>query len=118
MKRSSRTPAPKTTIDLDRQPTGEAEGQDFENADDRARRQHEINLLKEKKGFLGRLTGSTNEQLNTGLFLFLLTLAGLIATHVVSTSFSISDRNLENALLNILLAIAGYVLGSGSRSSN
>jgi hypothetical protein len=64
-------------IKVDPNPTPQAEAEQFENPDERERARanaHELALLSAKKGWIGRITGSTNEDMNTGLFVLLISL--------------------------------------------
>jgi uncharacterized membrane protein (UPF0136 family) len=75
-------------------------------------RPHELALLAAKGGLVGRLTGSTNESLNTGFLVLIISLilfAGSMAgTYVDAAKFSI----ITDDLFKLVLTVAGYVFGT------
>jgi len=82
-------------LKLDQNPSPKEEAKDFQNADERsiaAHNAHQIALIDAKRGVVGRLTGSTNDAMNTGTLILLicLTLWGLsmVGLYVKTEAFS------------------------------
>jgi len=97
-------------IKVDPNPTPQAEAEQFENPDERARapaNAHELAVLSAKKGWIGRITGSTNEDMNTGLLVLLISLLLWGGSMIIKVDASASDN-----LFKFILTVAGYVFGT------
>lgn len=111
---------PKEPLKVEQNPTPRDEAREFENPDERAKaaaRGHELALLKAKTGWIGRLTGSTNESMNTGLLLLLICLALLGFSIIVNAEGIPGFSGITDNLFKLVLTLAGYVFGTGRNSS-
>ena len=96
-------------LKLDQNPSPKAEAKQFQNADERA---HQIALIVAKKGVVGKLTGSTNDAMNTGTLILIICLflwgASMVGVCFKADAFSPISDNVFKAVL----AVAGYVFGT------
>ena len=70
-------------------------------------------LLSAKKGWIGRITGSTNEDMNTGLLVLLISLL-LLGVSMIGTAEKITEfASISDNLFKVVLTVAGYVFGTG-----
>ncbi len=100
----------KEPLELDRNPTPKEEAKEFENLDEKVRA-HELELLKGKRGWVGKITGSTNEALNTGLFVLVIAFF-MLAIAMFGLLFTKVFEPFIQGLMNLVAAALGYVLGT------
>jgi hypothetical protein len=100
---------------IDPNPSPKDEARDFQNSDERrlaATHSHELAMIDARRGLIGRLTGSTNDSMNTGLFILvcgLLLLAGsMVGGLFRPEAFSGTTDN----LFKFVLTVSGYVFGT------
>jgi hypothetical protein len=106
-------------IQVDPNPTPKEEAKDFENADERMQAKaqaHELAIINSKKGWVGRVTGSTNEALNTGVFILFLSLILLAASMVGSAYYPTTFAAITDNLFKLALTVAGYIFGTHQSS--
>jgi hypothetical protein len=96
-------------IEVDPTPTPEEEAEDFQNPDERAKYDHELNLIKAQKGWVGVFTGSTDERMNTGVFILFLLLLALGASEYWRARDGMSDN-----LIKVIVGVIGYIVGTAS----
>ena len=108
-------------LQVDPNPTPKAEAEEFENIDERfraAERGHELAILAAKKGWIGIITGSTNESMNTGLFLLLISLL-LLGCSMIGSAKEIAAFNaITDNLFKFVLTLAGYIFGTSMSSKS
>ena len=106
-------------LKLDKNPTPKDEARDFQNPDERLKAAdyaHEIALIAHRKGTIGRLTGSTNEAMNTGTFILIMCLV-LLAGSMVGIGFNPTAFGpVTDNLFKVVLAVAGYIFGTKNAS--
>ncbi|MGH6845599.1 MAG: hypothetical protein ACRECU_12975, partial [Methylocella sp.] len=102
-------------LKIDQNPTPKDEARDFENPDERMRDKvnaHELALLTARRGLVGKLTGSTNEALNTGLMVLIVSLIlfgfAMLGTYINASGFN----TITDDLFKLVLTVAGYVFGT------
>jgi hypothetical protein len=116
-KRPRTDPVP-AVLSVDPHPTADKEARDFENDDERRLRrdrEHELALLKLRQGVLGKVTGSSNESFNNGLFILLLLLLALCGSEV-GIYFGAHLDAVTDGLIKAIFAVVGYVFGSRGSS--
>jgi hypothetical protein len=104
-------------LKLDRNPSAKEEAKDFQNQDERLQavhNAHELAVLRSKKGWIGIITGSTNESMNTGIVVFILcgiVLAGSLigATYRPDPFDSVTDY-----MCKAIFAVVGYIFGANA----
>jgi hypothetical protein len=102
-------------LKVDPNPSAKAEAESFENPDERLRataNAHELAVLAAKKGWVGCLTGSANEAMNTGLLILLISLALLGGSMWGTTQYPNTFIGITDNLFKLVLTVAGYVFGT------
>jgi hypothetical protein len=102
-------------LELERNPSPKEEAKDFQNPDERmaaARNAHELALINARRGYVGKITGSTNDAMNTGTFILLICFVflgiSMIGLYIRPEAFGAIVDNLFKAILTV----AGYVFGT------
>ena len=117
MARQPKQDQTQATVAVDPNPTADKESRDFENDDDRRRREHELALLGMRQGLIGKITGSSNESLNNGaLVLLILAILLCIAEWVQYSGVKLD--NVTDGIIKIMLTVVGFIFGAGSASRN
>ncbi len=87
----------------------------FDNPDERRayrKQQHELALIREKKGIIGKLTGSDNGTLNTGLFVLMI-FTVLYAVSLFAVKWAPDTlKQVPDNIFRLMLTALGFVLGS------
>lgn len=107
-------------LQLDRAATSEKEAQIFENKDDtlsRDKMAHELESLKIKQGFVGKVIGSSDAGINFAftltMFLGVVILLSFLGMFW-STQHSAISQDIIRFSITGVLTIAGYVFGKKS----
>jgi hypothetical protein len=111
------TAAEEPQLKLDKNPSAKEEAKDFQNPDERlqaANNAHQLAVLREKKGWIGIVTGSTNESLNTGIVVFIL--CAIVLAGSLTGSFYRSDpfNSVTDYMCKALVAVVGYIFGANT----
>jgi hypothetical protein len=102
-------------LELDRNPSPKDEAKDFQNADETLlskNHAHELAMIKAKLGIVGKITGSTNDAMNTGLFIFICCTGLLVGSGVGGFFRPDAFSAITDTLLKLFPAIVGYVIGT------
>lgn len=102
-------------ITVSQNPTPDDEAADFDNKDDKLatqRHNHAQEDLRNKQGWIGRITGSTNEALNSGILLLILLLIVLSVSEFGLYYKPEAFSSLEDNLTKVVFTVAGFIFGS------
>lgn len=98
-------------VKIDPSPSREKEAEVFETPDDRVRRQDQNDHELKLRGPIGRLLGSSNENLNAAILIL-----GVVFVLIVlaGAGLNFSDRlnPMIDRLFNVALTLVGFIVGT------
>ena len=104
-----------SSIQLDADPSPRNEALAYETQAQAAAREransHELAMIRARKGWVGCLTGSVNETLNTGLLILVLALVLLAATLVGAAYRPDVFGPYVDRTFQLVLTVSGFVFG-------
>jgi hypothetical protein len=106
---------PPDALQLDQNPSPKDEARDFQNTDEKliaANHAHEIAILNAKRGAIGKLTGSSNDAMNTGLLILIICLVLLALSMIGDCIKPEPFSSITDNLFKVVLTVAGYVFGT------
>ena len=102
------------TIDLGRDPTPSQEAEDFSTADERAdqrNKSHELDVLRQQQGPIGRLIGCSDSALTIAAVLLVFGAIAIVATFIGLMMNPEPFSGVLDKLITFELTVAGYVMG-------
>jgi uncharacterized MAPEG superfamily protein len=108
-------------LELEQNPSPKEEAKDFQNADERmaaAHNAHELAILNAKRGFVGKVTGSTNDAMNTGTFILIICFIFLGLSMIGLCAKPESFGSITDNIFKAILAVSGYVFGTKTTSNS
>lgn len=104
-------------LDLAENPTASGEADDFSTPDERKdtrEKNHEIALLRQEQGPIGRLIGCSDSALTIAFILLALGAIGILASAIGVAYSPDAFEGIVEKLITFELTIAGYVMGKKS----